>query len=362
MNTGATTSVNLSFTNTGSLTWLASGANPVRLSYHWRNGTCPGTSSAVFDGLRTSLPGDIATGGTVTNLAVSVKAPSTPGSYCLQYDLVREGITWFSTQGVATKQKTVTVSTPVYGVTWGALTSPSSMTLSRSYPITISFTNAGSLDWLASGANPVRLAYHWRNGACAGTSSAVWDGVRTALPGNVAAGGAANNLAGTVIAPASAGTYCLQYDLVREGVSWFSWQGASMKSMTVTVAAPVYGVNWGAHNTPATMTANSTNMLAVSLTNTGSLTWASGGANPVHLSYHWRNGACPGTSAAVFDGVRSNFAADVAPSATVSSLPVTVVAPASAGTYCLQYDLVREGITWFSWQGVPALAVTVTIN
>jgi hypothetical protein len=332
------------------------------LSYHWRNGACSGTSSAVFDGLRTSLPGDITTGGTVSTLAVSVKAPSTPGTYCLQYDLVREGITWFSNQGVAMKQKTVTVSTPVYGVTWGTATTPASMTRGTSNPITISFTNAGSLDWLASGANPVRLAYHWRNGACPGTSSAVWDGVRTTLPGNVAAGAAVNNLAGTVVAPASAGTYCLQYDLVREGIAWFSNRGASMKSSTVTVSAPVYGVSWGAHNTPATMAANSANVLAISLTNSGSLTWASGGANPVHVSYHWRNGACPGTSSAVFDGLRSNLPADAAPSSTVSALPVTVRAPGSPGTYCLQYDLVREGITWFSWQAVSLLAVTVTVN
>lgn len=316
----------------------------------------------MHDGLRTNLPGDIASGGSVTNLPISIKAPATAGTFCLQYDLVREGITWFSSQGVAMNQKTVTVTVPVYGVTWGTGSTPASMAPGGTYPMTVSFTNAGSLAWSAGGANPVRFAYHWRNGACSGTSIAVWDGARTVLPGNVAPGGAVNNLTGSVVAPASAGTYCLQYNLVREGIAWFSNQGAAMKSTTVTVAVPAYGVSWGTHNTPATMTASSSNALTVSFTNAGSLAWLAGGANPVRFAYHWRNGACPGTSTAVFDGVRSNLAADIAPGGAVSNLPATVVAPASAGTYCLQYNLVREGITWFSSQGASRLSVTVSVN
>jgi hypothetical protein len=363
MTTGATQSVNQSFTNLGSLTWTNAGSNPVRLAYHWRNGACtsPGAVS-VWEGMRTSLPAPIAQGGSVSDLAASVKAPSTAGTYCLQFDLVREGVTWFSWQGAAMRSTTVTVTQPVYGVSWGADTTPAAMAANAVQPVNLTFTNTGSLGWQSGGSNPVRLAYHWRNGVCPGSTNAVWDGQRTVLPGNVASGGSANSFAASVKAPASAGTYCLQYDLVREGVTWFSWQGAAMLSKTVTVNQPVYGVSWGADTTPASMSAGSMQSVNLTFTNTGSLAWQSGGANPVRLAYHWRSGACPGSGVSVWDGQRTAIPGNVASGATVSSLAAGVLAPSTPGAYCLQYDLVREGVTWFSWQGAGVLTRNVTVN
>ena len=87
--------VPITLTNTGSLTWPKAGANPVYLSYHWLN---PSTGAAVvWDGLRTSLTNDVASGQTIT-LSASLKAPSTAGSYNLLWDVVQEGVTWFSGQ------------------------------------------------------------------------------------------------------------------------------------------------------------------------------------------------------------------------------------------------------------------------
>lgn len=355
-----TSGVTVSFTNTGLATWTAGGANPVRFAYHWRNGACPGASSAVFDGVRTALAGDVASGAAVTNLSASIAAPSTAGTYCLQYDLVKEGVTWFSWQGAATQSATVTVTS--YGLTWGANTLPATMAAGGTTGVTVSFTNAGTTTWTSGGANPVRFAYHWRNGACPGTGSAVFDGMRTTLPGNVAAGGSVTNLNATIAAPPSAGTYCLQYDLVKEGVTWFSWQGAAVQSATVTVTASANAVTWGANTLPSVMAASATAPVSVSFTNAGTATWTAGGANPIRFAYHWRNGACPGTTNAVFDGVRTALAGDVAPGSTVTNLSATIVAPSSPGTYCLQYDLVKEGVTWFSWQGAATQTRTVTVS
>jgi hypothetical protein len=359
---GSTTSSSVSFTNAGTLTWASGGANPVRFSYHWASGSCPGSGYHLYDGLRTALPGNVAQGGVVSALNVSVLAPASPGTYCLQFDLVREGVTWFSWQSVAMEQQTITVTTPQYAVSWGSNTLPSTLEANSETQHLVSFTNAGTLTWQNGGASPVRFAYHWVNGACPGTTFAIYNGERTALGGNVSAGGSVNNLSARVETPSSPGTYCLQYDLVREGVTWFSWQGASVQQQTVTVTLPTYDVEWGAHDTPATMDASSSNGVTISFTNSGSLTWAAGGGNPVRLSYHWRNGACPGTTMAVFDGVRTALGGNVASGGSVSDLSATVIAPASPGTYCLQYDLVREGVTWFSWQGAPTVAVTVTVS
>ncbi|HEY7269931.1 MAG TPA: hypothetical protein VH951_08905, partial [Dehalococcoidia bacterium] len=83
---------------------------------------------------------------------------------------------------------------------------------------------------------------------------------------------------------------------------------------------------------------------------------------PTHVAYHWKSGACPGTTTAVWDGVRTALSGDVAPAATVTNLSMSVTAPVATGTYCLVVDLVREGLTWFATQGSPTLNLAVTVN
>jgi hypothetical protein len=120
-------------------------------------------------------------------------------------------------------------------VAWDADTTPTSMAPATNVPVTVSFTNLGSLSWEATGANPYRFSYHWRGGACPGTSTAIWDGKRTALPATTGPGESVDDLVATVLTPSTAGAYCLVYDLLREGVTWFSWQGAATKKTTVTI-------------------------------------------------------------------------------------------------------------------------------
>src|SRR5947208_296772 len=67
---GQTLAVSVTFTNNGSLSWTSSAVNGVYFAYHWRTGNCAG-AYAIFDGLRTALPGTITTGQTVTSLAAN---------------------------------------------------------------------------------------------------------------------------------------------------------------------------------------------------------------------------------------------------------------------------------------------------
>jgi cell division septation protein DedD len=362
MTTSFTYTPSLNITNTGSLTWPSGGSNPVRVSYHWRNGACDGTTTAVWDGVRTLLPGNVANGGSLSSFSVSVKAPASPGTYCLVYDLVREGITWFSTQGAATQNVTVTVTQPLYSVAWGNNTTPSTVNANSTVTPRLTFTDAGSLTWVSTGPNAVHVSYHWYNGSCPGTTTAKWDGRRTNLPSDITSGVTVSNLQVTVDTPASPGTYCLVYDLVREGITWFAAQGSAPLSMTITVNQSPYGVTWDSNTTPSTMSADSSNPVSLSFTNAGSATWNSAAPNQVNLSYHWKNGACNGTTTAVWDGARTVLASDVSSGGSVVGLSGTVNAPASPGTYCLVYDLVKEGVTWFSSQGAPTLNLTITVT
>jgi SpoIID/LytB domain protein len=93
------------------------GPNPVRVSYHVFDS---GGSVVVWDGRRSSLPKDVGPGETVTVDAVGV-APSANAQYTVRWDLVQEGVAWFSTYGLATKSDPLQVfpGVTIYGKGWG---------------------------------------------------------------------------------------------------------------------------------------------------------------------------------------------------------------------------------------------------
>lgn len=97
---GKTYTVKIALTNAGSMTWVAGGPNPFRLAYHW-SGPAP-----LYEGARTALPYDVAPGDMIT-IDATLKTPSVPGTYTLQWDMVHEGVTWFSLQQVPTEDQLV---------------------------------------------------------------------------------------------------------------------------------------------------------------------------------------------------------------------------------------------------------------
>ncbi|MEX1253393.1 MAG: hypothetical protein WEE64_03550 [Dehalococcoidia bacterium] len=227
--------VNVTFTNTGLGTWLATGSGAVKLSYHWSSGACPWGTTAVWNGRRVSLPEDVSNGETVNGLPISVQVPSAPGQYCLVYDLVQGASTWFSQQGAAALRVPVTVQEPPYAVSWGSHTTPGAMTASSQVPVTVTFTNTGSLVWPAAGGSAVQLSYHWSSGACPWGTTLVWNGPRAALTDNVTNGETVSALPIQVQAPSAPGQYCLVYDLVQGPSTWFSQQAAAVLRIPVTV-------------------------------------------------------------------------------------------------------------------------------
>lgn len=111
--------VSVTLQNRGSVRWERSGARSVQLSYHWRR-LDGRTTAADFEGIRTPLPSDVAPGGSREVLA-RVRAPARPGAYRLQWDLVEEGITWFSQRGHAMAEEDVAVEPPLVGTQGPAL-------------------------------------------------------------------------------------------------------------------------------------------------------------------------------------------------------------------------------------------------
>jgi hypothetical protein len=98
-----THSYTISLTNTGHQLWPARGTTPVHLGVHFARkgggygitGSGTGTTAGWLSDQRFSLPADVAPGANI-NLTISVTAPTTPGKFVLEYEVLREGRFWFS--------------------------------------------------------------------------------------------------------------------------------------------------------------------------------------------------------------------------------------------------------------------------
>jgi len=97
---GESFQVSLTLTNTGWLPWSSSDSQPVLLSYHWRDSR---GRTLMQDGLRTPLATSFPPGHSA-GVVLRVQALDAPGRALLVIDLVHEGVTWFSDQGVAPYQ------------------------------------------------------------------------------------------------------------------------------------------------------------------------------------------------------------------------------------------------------------------
>lgn len=124
-----------------------------------------------------------------------------------------------------------------YRVEWVSNQIPSEMPAGKEQKISVTIKNAGDGTWPSKGAgggplNQVLIAYHWLPSQ--GDKPIVWDGVRTALPHDIAPGETFTAQV-TVVPPKDPGYYRLQVTLVQEGVIWFEGKGASTLTVPVTV-------------------------------------------------------------------------------------------------------------------------------
>ena len=81
------------------------------------------------------------------------------------------------------------------------------------------------------------------------------------------------------------------------------------------------------------------------------------GVPEVHLGYHWLR---HDGEVYEFNGHRTNLPHTLRPGET-TSLAASALAPGDPGRYILQWDLVIENVSWFSWQGWSGPEVDVQI-
>ncbi len=109
LKTYAIANIRVSIKNVSKAFWFSGGdsdgGSNINLSYHWidKNG-----KMVQFDGMRTSLTGDVAPDGEIVLEAV-VMTPPLPEAYTLEFDLVQEGVGWFKEQGSETAKVSILV-------------------------------------------------------------------------------------------------------------------------------------------------------------------------------------------------------------------------------------------------------------
>ncbi len=220
--------------NTGALEWNRNGDEPVYLGYHWIDFNSRET--VVFDGKRSIIPRDGVKVGDEVSFDLTVISPTEAGEYILQVDLVQEGVTWFSFQGVPPLEKFISVDIS-YGAKYddGGET-PNYLNCSEKFEVEVKVSNNGFLNWESSGKERVALGTHWINRDTG--EVLIWDGDRGLLPFDVAHDEEARvNI--ELKAPDKPGRYTLQYDMVHERVSWFSEKGVIPMEVNIDVGVMV---------------------------------------------------------------------------------------------------------------------------
>ena len=99
--------------------------------------------------------------------------------------------------------------------------------------------------------------------------------------------------------------------------------------------------------------------IPVTVRNSGSLPWSSGGDRVIFLSYHIHTES--GGDTAATEGERTSLPQTVSPGGE-ATVDLEVSAPEKAGKYTLEIDLVYEGVTWFADQGSETLKLPMEIT
>ncbi|MFL6232806.1 MAG: S8 family serine peptidase, partial [Thermoanaerobaculia bacterium] len=197
MSAGRIYPVSVTLKNVGTQTWSPIGpqCNAYRLG-----SANPQNNGTWVPATRVELPAPVAPGGQVT-LSFNVTAPSTPGTYNFQWQMVQECVAWF---GDLTPNVAVTVqAAPAKDAQILSQSVPATMAAGRVYPVSVTLKNVGSQAWSSIG--PQCNAY--RLGSANPQNNGTWvPATRVELPAPVAPGGQVT-LSFNVTAPSTPGTY-----------------------------------------------------------------------------------------------------------------------------------------------------------
>lgn len=168
--------------------------------------------------------------------------------------------------------------------------------------------------------------------------------------------------------PMLAGSYIMEVDLVREGVSWYSEKGNKTLKIPVTVNKnyiPEYKTQLLTDQTEIIVEVNDEILLNVTIRNLGTIPiYADGDLTPV-ISYRLypydENSNDLGTP--ILEGARYQIDKDIQPGGEETfSIPLNRSNFRDAGQYIMILDLVEEGTCWYEDKGAESAKVILSIK
>jgi hypothetical protein len=326
---GQTYNVSITMKNTGTTTW---GTTTYKLgSQNPANNTNWGPSRASL--AKNVPPGSLGT------FNFTVTAPTAAGTYNFQWQMIQEGVAFF---GDMSPNVPLTIGGGGGGGTDGASfvsqSVPTTMTAGQSVAVSLTFSNSGTTTWTPG---------TYTLGSRSPDGNMTWGLSQVALPTSVAPGGSVTfNF--NVTAPATAGTYTFQWGM-RQGTTYFGTPSPATSISVTSGGGGGGGTNNAAfvsQTVPATLTTGQSSSVTVTMSNSGTTTWAAG-----TYSLQSQAGASWGIS-------RVNVASPVAPGGS-AAFTFTITAPATAGTYNFQWQMAQDGVGAFGAL-TPNVAVVVT--
>jgi SAM-dependent methyltransferase len=109
---------------------------------------------------------------------------------------------------------------------------------------------------------------------------------------------------------------------------------------------------------PAALEAGRQYDMAVRVVNAGNSVWSQPDVGSIRLGNHWFDE--PGRRLLVQDDGRAVLPQALVPGATSDAI-LSIHAPERSGRYCLEIDVVHEGVSWFADRGSQSLRVVVPV-
>ena len=230
--------VSITLRNSGRLTWTKGGTRSFRIGYLWYDNTGRPYQQQSSLELHTDLPQEVKPGEQVT-VPARLLVPSTPGNYTLRWDMVHEGVTWFSQvpMGNPTLDVKVVVSMTLYYVGWLGHNTPTKLAPGQTVIVNLKLENKGVRTWENQGKYAFRLGYRWYDSQGKQYLQPAPEDHRTSLPSNIQYGQSVE-LKAQLTASREPGAYVLKWDMVHEGYTWFTDQSSPTLDVAVLVEPP----------------------------------------------------------------------------------------------------------------------------
>ena len=313
---GQNFNITVTVKNTGTEDWLETSQSQIKL----------GIRGAVE--ARGLIPGGMIRPGESCSLPVSLTAPNTVGNMNLTLQMLKEGVEWFG----ETKSIVVNVTSPSdpLDVQITNISYPN-VKAGQSFTLSVTVANTGSETWTE--ADNIRLRI-------SGTNL----DLRSYLPsGACIPSGQSHTFSTDLTAPATAGTWQLTIQMIKEGVMLF---GPTVQIPIDVTATPALSVMIIGQDFPSDVTVGQSFTGTVTVTNTGSETWTAASNVRLRISgsnYDTRSYLPSGTSVA--PGQSYTFSANL-------------TAPATAGTWPLTVQMIKEGVMLFG----PTMQISINVT